>query len=677
MPFTKFTNLDFDQIKTSIKDYLRSNSEFSDFDFDGSNFSVLIDTLAYNTYINAFNSNMIVNESFLDSATLRENVTSLARNIGYVPRSKTASNSRITISVEPELKTVNGIIQPISSSITLKRGLVFTGNRSDTNYVFSTLEDITVPVEEIKIRNADGSTTTKYIATFKDIKIYQGIYLSQKFDVDNSINQRFILGNSSIDTSLLKVYVNESSDPNDNQSLGTEYRLLDNIVNVKPIDPIYLLQEIQDEKYELFFGDGIIGKKVDSGVVTANYIVTDGRDGNGVKEFSFAGNLVTNNLSVLGSSEQSIKLLSNIIFGYYQKSEDGTYAVISVSPTSSSNGGDIESIESIKRYAPRIYSTQNRAVTSNDYENLIKQIYPNTESVSVVGGEEMDPPQYGNVQISIKPKNGYFVSDFDKSRILTDLKKYSISGINQRIIDLKVIFVEIDTSIYYDDTKISTADSLKTQIISTLTNYSNSLDLNKFGGRFKYSKVLGIIDNTNRAVTSNITKVKIRRNLIAFINQSAQYELCFGNEFHVKSGQYNIKSTGFTISGETSTVYLTDTPNPDKKTGILSIIKILSSGEIRVVAKSAGIIDYKKGEINLTTITITSTQRDNNIIEIEAIPESNDIVGLKDLYINFNLEKSKINMVKDVISSGEESSGSVFIRNSYTSSYLNGTLFRE
>ena len=677
MPFTKFTNLDFDQIKTSIKDYLRSNSEFSDFDFDGSNFSVLIDTLAYNTYINAFNSNMIVNESFLDSATLRENVTSLARNIGYVPRSKTASNSRITISVEPELKTVNGIIQPISSSITLKRGLVFTGNRSDTNYVFSTLEDITVPVEEIKIRNTDGSITIKYIATFKDIKIYQGIYLSQKFDVDNSINQRFILGNSSIDTSLLKVYVNESSDPNDNQSLGTEYRLLDNIVNVKPIDPIYLLQEIQDEKYELFFGDGIIGKKVDSGVVTANYIVTDGRDGNGVKEFSFAGNLVTNNLSVLGSSEQSIKLLSNIIFGYYQKSEDGTYAVISVSPTSSSNGGDIESIESIKRYAPRIYSTQNRAVTSNDYENLIKQIYPNTESVSVVGGEEMDPPQYGNVQISIKPKNGYFVSDFDKSRILTDLKKYSISGINQRIIDLKVIFVEIDTSIYYDDTKISTADSLKTQIISTLTNYSNSLDLNKFGGRFKYSKVLGIIDNTNRAVTSNITKVKIRRNLTAFINQSAQYELCFGNEFHVKSGQYNIKSTGFTISGETSTVYLTDTPNPDKKTGILSIIKILSSGEIRVVAKSAGIIDYKKGEINLTTVTITSTQRDNNIIEIEAIPESNDIVGLKDLYINFNLEKSKINMVKDVISSGEESSGSVFIRNSYTSSYLNGTLFRE
>ena len=672
MPFTKFTNLDFDQIKTSIKDYLRSNSEFSDFDFDGSNFSVLIDTLAYNTYINAFNSNMIVNESFLDSATLRENVVSLARNIGYIPRSKTAPSSRITISIEPELKENDiGQLVPVSSSITLKRGLVCTGNRSDTNYVFSTPEDITVPVESVLFTKNDGTTVTKYVATFRDIKIYQGIYLSQTFDVDNSINQKFILSNSSIDTSLLKVYVNESSDPNDNQSLGNEYQLIDNIVNVNPNSPIYLLQEIQDERYELLFGDGIIGKKVDSGVVTANYIITDGKDGNGVKEFSFSGNLVTNNPSVLGSSEQPVKII-DLNFGYYQDK-----AFVSVAPTSSSNGGDIESIESIKRYAPRVYSTQNRAVTSNDYENLIKQIYPNTESVSVVGGEEMDPPQYGNVQISIKPKNGYFVSDFDKTRILTDLKKYSISGINQKIVDLKVIFVEIDSSIYYDDVKVSTSDSLKTQIVSTLTNYSNSLDLNKFGGRFKYSKVLGIIDNTHKSITSNITKVKIRRNLTAFINQSAQYELCFGNEFHVKSDQYNIKSTGFTISGENATVYLTDTPNPDKKTGILSIIKILSSGEIRVVAKSAGIIDYKKGEINLTTVTITSTQRENNIIEIEAIPESNDIVGLKDLYINFNLEKSKINMIKDVISSGEEISGSAFIRNSYTSSYLNGTLFRE
>ena len=644
MPFTKFSNLDFDQIKTSIKDYLRSNSDFSDFDFEGSNFSVLIDTLAYNTYINAFNSNMIVNESFLDSATLRENVVSLARNIGYVPRSKTASSTEITFTVTfPEDFT--------EGSVTLKKGLVCVGNKNDTSYVFSIPEDVTV-------------TTEGREARFENLKIYQGLFLTKQFVVDASLNQKFIINNPGVDTSLLKVYVNEDDDAIETGALGNEYYLLDNIVRTDSTSPIYLIQEIQDEKYELMFGDGIIGKKIaNNGVITVNYITTDGKDGNGAKEFSFAGTITDT------SRDQNVLQIRGI-FG----AESGE-GIISRSP--SRNGGDIESLESIKTYAPKLYSSQNRAVTSNDYENLIKKIYPNTESVSVVGGEEMDPPEYGNVRISIKPKNGFFVSDFDKTRILTDLKKYSISGINQKIIDLKVLYVEIDSSIYFDDSKVSTADSLKTQIVASLSSYSNSLDLNKFGGRFKYSKVLGIIDSTNVAVTSNITKVKIRRNLAAFVNQQAQYELCFGNRFHVNPKGFNIKSSGFTISGEPSTVYLTDVPNEDGKSGIMSIIKILSTGEIRIIAKSAGTIDYIKGEINLTTVNITSTVKPNNIIEIEAIPESNDIVGLRDLYINFDISKSKINMVKDVISSGEEVSGSTFIRDAYTSSYSNGTLIRE
>ena len=652
MPFTKFSNLDFDQIKTSIKDYLRSNSDFSDFDFEGSNFSVLIDTLAYNTYINAFNSNMIVNESFLDSATLRENVVSLARNIGYVPRSKTASSTEVTFT----------IVFPAGvdeSSVTLKKGLVCVGNRNDTSYVFSIPEDVTVTT--VEQNNAyEGQRT----ATFENLKVYQGLFLTKQFVVDASLNQKFIINNPGVDTSLLKVYINEDDDAIETGALGTEYYLLDNIVRTESTSPIYLIQEIQDEKYELMFGDGIIGKKIaNNGVITVNYITTDGKDGNGAKEFSFAGTITDT------SRDQNVLQINRIEFS------DENRNLVLISP--SRNGGDIESLESIKTYAPKLYSSQNRAVTSNDYENLIKKIYPNTESVSVVGGEEMDPPEYGNVQISIKPKNGFFVSDFDKTRILTDLKKYSISGINQKIIDLKVLYVEIDSSIYFDDSKVSTADSLKTQIAASLSSYANSLDLNKFGGRFKYSKVLGIIDSTNVAVTSNITKVKIRRNLAAFVNQQAQYELCFGNRFHVNSTGFNIKSSGFTISGEPSTVYLTDVPNEDGKSGIISIIKILSTGEIRIIAKSAGTVDYIKGEINLTTVNITSTVKPNNIIEIEAIPESNDIVGLRDLYINFDISKSKINMVKDVISSGEEVSGSTFIRNAYTSSYSNGTLIRE
>ena len=640
MPFTKFTNLDFDQIKTSIKDYLRSNSDFSDFDFEGSNFSVLIDTLAYNTYINAFNANMVVNESFLDSATLRENVVSLARNIGYVPRSRTASTTDISFTITSQSST--------ASSMTIKKGLVCVGSKSDTSYVFSIPEDVTAPTEFIIAGDEESGRT----ATFNNLKIYQGLFLSKKFTKDESQNQRFLLNNSNTDTSLLKVYVS-----NDENVLGVEYKLLNDIVRTDSNSAIYLLQEVQDEQYELLFGDGIIGKKIESGnTITANYIVTDGKDGNGVNQFSFAG-------TVVNSSNNSTIPISNFTF------------IGDTDP--SRNGSDIESIESIKHFAPRIYAAQNRAVTANDYESLIKKIYPATESVSVVGGEELDPPEFGNVQISIKPKNGYLISDFDKSRILSDLKQYSISGIKQKIVDLKILYVEVDSSVYFDETKVSSKDSLKTQVMSSLTAYSNSLDLNKFGGRFKYSKVLGIIDNTQKAITSNITKVKIRRNLAAFVNQQAQYELCFGNRFHVKPEGYNIKSTGFTISGDTSTVYLTDIPNEDKLTGVLSIVKLLSTGELRVVVKSAGTVDYVKGEINLTTVNITSTTKENNIIEIEAVPESNDVVGLKDLYIHFDLSKSKINMVRDVISSGEEVSGTVFVRDSYTSSYSNGKLTRD
>ena len=351
---------------------------------------------------------------------------------------------------------------------------------------------------------------------------------------------------------------------------------------------------------------------------------------------------------------------------------------------SSQNGSDIESLDSIKYFAPRIYSSQYRAVTARYYEAIIKKIYPETESVAVVGGEELDPPEFGSVTISIKPKNGTYVSDFSKSRILSDLKQYSISGINQKIIDLKILYVEIDSSIYYNYSQVSAVESLKTKITNSLTQYSNSLDLNKFGGRFKYSKVQQIIDNTDNAITSNITKVRMRRDLKALTNQFAQYELCFGNKFHINSSGYNIKSTGFKISGETDTVYLTDVPNKTSSgdldgsgMGVLSIVKSLSDGTIKVIAKSAGTVDYSKGEIKLTTLNITSTSLTNDIIEIQAYPESNDVLGLKDLYLNFSISKSTINMVRDVIASGDEISGTVFSRDYYTSSYSNGNLTRK
>jgi hypothetical protein len=639
MPFTKFTNLDFDQIKTSIKDYLRANSTFTDFDFEGSNFSILIDTLAYNTYITAFNSNMIVNESFLDSATLRENVVSLARNIGYTPRSRTCSKAQVTIT---------GTTTENTSTVTLPAGLVCVGTANDTSYTFCIPENITTKV-------VDGAITFNKIDSLGNvtgIDIYQGTFLTKTFTVDGSLDQRFILDNSHIDTSTISVYVKGIHD----SGLGIKYSLVDNILNIDSTSEIYLIQEVQDEKYELIFGDGRFGKKLENNaIITVHYIVTDGKDGNGASRFTFQSTLKT-------SSGTPIPLLEATV----------------TTNQSSQNGAEIEEINSIKYFAPKIYSSQYRAVTARDYEAIIKKIYPDTESVAIVGGEEMDPPEYGTVTISIKPKNGTYVSSFNKEQIQNKLKQYSVSGINQKIIDLKILYVEIDSSVYYNSSQISAEGSLKTKVLNSLTEYSKSTDLNKFGGRFKYSKVLQIIDNTHISITSNITKVRIRRDLKALINQFSQYELCFGNKFHANSKGYNIKSTGFKISTETEMLYLTDTPNSDGLSGIISVVKKdpTVEGKIQIVVKSAGTVDYVKGEIKLGTINITSTEKENDIIEIQAYPESNDVLGLKDLYLNFDLSKSSINMVRDVIASGDEISGTTFARDYYTSSYSNGNLTR-
>jgi hypothetical protein len=642
MPFTKFTNLDFDQIKTSIKDYLRANSDFTDFDFEGSNFSVLIDALAYNTYITAFNSNMIVNESFLDSATIRENVVSLARNIGYVPRSRKSAESIVSFSISTDVDT---------ETLTLQAGPVCVGSVDNSSYIFSIFEDISAPA----ILGQNGIRT----ATFDNIVIYQGTYLTKQFTVNGSLDQRFILDNSGIDASTIKVYVRGVGET----GLGKEYFLVDNIINVTSISEIYLLQEVLDERYELLFGDGIFGKKLENGaVITVGYIITDGKEGNGPSSFAFSGTLRDDSILVSGG---------NTIVPTSVSSITTIQAAI--------NGSDIESVDSIKYYAPRLYEAQSRAVTSRDFESIIKnKIYPNTESVSVIGGEELDPPEYGNVIISIKPKNGTFVSDFDKTQILSKIKQYTISGIKAKIIDLKILYVEIESYIYYNNSQVSSIGNLKTKVVNSLTKYSNSVDLNTFGGRFKYSKVLQVIDNTDNSITSNITKVRIRRDLRALINQFSQYELCFGNRFHVNPEGFNIKSTGFRIEGESDIVYFSDKPNPDGKTGVLFIVKEsdLSLDQSQVILRSAGTINYEKGEILINTIYFTSTELPDNIIEIQAFPESNDIVGLKDLYLSLDISKSQINMVRDVIASGDDISGVVFSRDSYRSSYSNGKLKR-
>ena len=639
MPFTKFTNLNFDQIKESVKDYLRANSDFKDFDFEGSNMAIIIDILAYNSYITAFNSNMVANESFLDSATLRENVVSLARNIGYVPRSRKSAEAVVDFEYK-----FNGD----SNTITLKKGLALVGAVNNTSYTFSIPEDVTVnsPLDSGGVGGNNSPRTGK----FSGLTVYQGTLLTKKFIVNGSSDQRFILDNSFIDLDSLRVEVRKSG-----SSGGLAFSRVDNIIEVTPVSNVFLIQEIKNETYELLFGDGLFGKKLEIGdVIDISYIVTDGKDGNEGKFFTFSGNMV-NDAGTSIASTNNVQVIAT---------------------QTARNGTDIEPIDSIRYFAPRMYSAQNRAVTPRDYEAIIQSIYPNTESVSVVGGEELDPPEFGTVVLSIKPKNGTFLSDFTKQNILNKLKQYAIAGINQRIEDLKILYVELESFVYYNNSITDDQDQLKAEVITSLTEYGKSTNLNAFGGRFKYSESQRIIDQTDPAITSNITKVTIRRDLKALIDQSAQYELCFGNQFNVKPGGGTIKSTGFSISGIEGEVYLTDIPRPNNLIGDIAVFKpaVSATEDPVVVVGSAGIVDYIKGEVILNTIKISSTVKDNNIVEIQAFPESNDVIGLKDIYLNLDISNTEINIVRDTISSGQQISG---IGYKVTSSYSNGSLIRQ
>ena len=639
MPVTKFTNLDFDQIKEQIRSYLRANSNFTDFDFEGSNMSVLIDILAYNTYISAFNSNMVVNESFLDSATLRENVVSLARNIGYVPRSRKSSEAIVNLDYK-----FNGN----SNSVTLKKGLVAVGVQNNTSFTFSIPEDITVPSPVDASSNI--TVNPPRTAQFRNITIYQGTLLKKNFTVNGSLDQRFILDNSFIDTASIRVFVRKSG-----ASSGLEYSAVDNITGINEKSNIYLIQEIKDEKYELLFGDGLFGKKLDNGdIVEVSYIITDGKAGNDGQKFSFSADAVDDAGNPLSAS---------------------TTPVLATIQTAK-GGGDIEDVESIKYIAPRVYSSQYRAVTAKDYEGIIQSVFPDAESVSVIGGEELDPPEFGTVVLSVKPRNSTYLSDFTKVQILDRLKSYSIAGINQRIVDLKMLYIELDVTAYYNSNIFSDQDGLKAQLTDSLTSYGKSTNLNAFGGRFKYSDALKIIDDTNNAFTSNITKLIMRRDLKPVFNASTQYELCFGNAFHVNPKGKNIKSTGFTIEGNGNILYFTDLPHTDLKTGDIAVVQLteLSDEAPPVVLPSAGTVDYVKGEIMINTINITGTSRSSGVVEMQAYPESNDIIGLKDIYLQLDMSNTKINIVRDTISSGQQISG---IGYKVTSSYNNGTITRS
>jgi len=633
MSLVNFANLDFDQIKVSIKDYLRSNSTFTDYDFEGSNLSTIIDVLAYNTYITSYNANMVSNEVFFDSATLRENVISLARNIGYIPRSRKSARAVISFFVD----TSNFTNQPVT--LTLKKGIVCnTGAFGSQSYSFTIPEDITVSV-------------ANNIAQFNDITVYEGVRVTQNFTIDPfNPKQRFILENSGIDTSLINVNVK----PNNYSTVTRKYKLADSLFDINSKSAIYFIQEIENERYELIFGDGIFGIEPEApNYIMIDYNISNGEDANNLSKFSYAGTLVDQSNRIVTTG---ISLLTTI--------------------QTSHSGSSIEGVESIKKYASRIYASRNRAVTAADYEALIPSIYAETESVSVYGGEDLVPPQYGKVYISIKPNNDRYLSNLTKDNIKNELKKYTVAGIVPEIVDLKYLYVEADSKVYYNTNLVPTPDVASDAILSNITAYSDSTELNRFGARFKYSKFLTLIDNSYQAITSNITNITIRRDLKASVNTFADYEICYGNRFHIRSmSGYNIKSSGFTVSGIGGIVYLSDLPNSDGKSGSINLFRLSSPTQPEIVKRNVGEIDYIKGEIKLYPINIISTviERGVPLIEISTMPYSNDVIGPQDLFLQLDMNNFTILMLQDGISSGANTAGTNY---HVSSSYSNGTLIR-
>jgi hypothetical protein len=640
MPLVNFSNLDFDQIKASIQDYLRANSNFTDYDFEGSNLSTIIDTLAYNTYITSYNANMVTNEVFIDSATLRENVVSLSRNIGYLPRSRKASVANISFLVDVSNTT--------ATSVTLKSGIVALASVSGKkNITFSISNDVTVPVD------SNG------IANFTNVDIFQGTYLKQTYTVSSrNKTQKFILPNSGVDTSLIRVSVKES----EASTVTRVFKQFDSLFEVGPSSPVYFLQEIGSERYEIMFGDGTFGVSLEEpNYIEIDYIQCDGEAGNGVSRLRYAGTLRDNNNNAI----------------------TGGVSLITVNEPSY-GGSSIESVESIKKYSTQIYSSQNRAVTAGDFEAIVPTIYPETESISAFGGEELTPPQYGKVFVSIKPTNGVFLSSTIKENIKRQINKYSVAGIVTEIIDLKYLYVETNSNVYYNSNQSPNASFVSSLVTQNSELYANSTELNKFGARFKYSQFQKIVDESHESITSNITTVDIRRDLQATMNNFVEYEICFGNRFQIVNhghgihqGQigYNIRSSGFKISGISDTVYLGDTPSGDLKTGTVFLFKLNSPTEPVILRRSIGTIDYLKGEIKLNPINIISTDvyRGTNLVEISATPYSNDVIGLQDLYLQLDPFNMKVNMVTDRIASGSDVSGTNYL---VSSSYANNLVRR-
>ena len=593
MPYTQLNNLDFSEIKTALKEYMRAQSDFTDYDFEASALSQLLDVLAYNTYYTAFNANMVVNEMFLDSATLRDNVVALAKQLGYTPRSITSPRTDIGFKVNFPVTA--------PASVELKAGTGFVTNYDGTLYRYVSLKSVKAPV-------VNG------VATFSDVALYEGSYVVSNYTFDGTLkDQKFKIQNSSADLSSLIVRVYESA----NSSVYDEYTRSDNILAVGADDKVFFISEVDDEQYELFFGDGVLGKKLSDGnVIEVSYILTKGPLSNGAKSFTFSGVLL---------DENQLKVTV-------------PFSVNTITVDSPSQGGsEIESIDTIKYNAPKSYGAQNRAVTSNDYAAIVRNLYPAIADIIVFGGEDQVPPEYGKVFLAVKPSQANALSSATKKDLTDRLKQYTVASVKPVFVDPSLLFIEIDSKIYFDGSKTNMLPAEVAAKVSTgVSEYLETSGTEKFNGKFRYSKFIGVIDGSDRAVNSNITEVTLRKDFYAQINASAYYEICYQNEFLKDCDGPVVTSTGMTVFEHPNhTSYLED------RDGKIVLYRLDSlTGDKILLNDSVGDIDYKHGEIKLYDFTILKGTFSDNRIELRVKPASNDVEVKREVYLDVDISKS-------------------------------------
>ena len=607
MAFNQVNALEFAEIKAQIKEYLRSQSQFSDYDFEGSSLTVLIDTLAYNTYYTSVNANLAVNEGFLETAVLRENVVKLARMIGYTPKSARSARTTVDIAVQTPF--------PYPKSVTISAGLVanFTG-LDNNNFVFSVPTDIAQSVDSLT-----------GIATFSNTVLYEGLFLTDTFVKDTSQRQRFILTNERVDTTSMIVEVTSGT-------ITEKYLQATDITKIDSSSKVFFLEESEYQIPEILFGDGVVGKALNNGdVVTVRYTTSGGVGANGLKVFENIGT-------------------------YRDNAGNAITSGITITAVSFPDGGaEPESTESIKFGAPKFYSAFGRAVSTQDYEAIVPQIYPNVASIACYGGEEAEPPEYGKVFLAIKPRNADKLSLSEKNSVLKRLREYSIAAIQPTIIDPSILYIDLVSFVYYNPNNTRrTPDEIKNLVITTLTALNSSGEFNKFGGKFKYSKAQNIIDDSERSITSNITRITMRKNITVELNQRVNYKICYGNRINMQTTTNPaIASSGFKIVGDdVNTYYLND-----DGAGTLRLYYVKGTGEFEYIDGLWGSVDYDMGEIVINDLILQSTVVTNNTLQLKAVPKSNDLVSLRETYITLGIDNSVITVVEDTISSGSNLSG--------------------